>query len=479
MTTEEQRPVDPGQDDTATQVQTPQVAAEQTSPPAAESVAPEPAETPAPQLEVATPAPPVAEQPAVTAPSVPEVSVPTDAAAETAAPAAAAETAAPAAGSTTETTSPVSEAGARIREKLASHATEKEERAVGSDDGGTARQERTQSASAVEIPNAAELDASLEAQISQAMTTDTSAPVDTAPVVGMEVEEGEPAEQLGPGSQLKGIVQQIHAENVFVDAGVRSGIVVPLRQFAEDKQPSIGDELTVIIDSVEEDGLFKARIPQGRHKIGGNWDALAIGQVVDCMVTGTNKGGLQVTVSNLKGFMPASQVDLGFIADLEVYVGQKLSAQVTEVNKKKRNLVLSRRVLIQAERESQQGDFWATLEVGQDHEGVVKTIKDYGAFINIGPMDGFLHIGEMAWSRINHPKEVVSEGQTIQVRILKLDVERQRVSLGMKQLIQNPWLSAVERYAPENIVSGKVTRATDFGAFVELEPGIEGRVHIS
>lgn len=483
MTTEEKRPADSVQDDTATEDQTPQADAEQTSAAAAEAVSPAPTEAPAPEAE----ATPVTEPAAAFVPSVPEVSAPptaqlTDAAPEPSS-SSAAESAkgdpAAAEARASETNSPVSKVGARIREKLTSQGSDKEERAVGSSDGGTARQERTQNGSAVEIPNDAELDASLEAQISEAMTGDTSAPVETAPVVGMEAAEGEPAEALGPGSQLKGTVQQIHAENVFVDAGVRSGVVVPLRQFAEDKHPSVGDELIVIIDSVEEDGLFKARIPQGRHKVGGNWDALAVGQVVDCMVTATNKGGLQVTVSNLKGFMPASQVDLGYVADLEVYVGQKLSAQVTEVNKKKRNLVLSRRVLIQAERESQQGDFWATLEVGQDHEGVVKTIKDYGAFINIGPMDGFLHIGEMAWSRINHPKEAVSEGQTVQVRILKLDAERQRVSLGMKQLIQNPWLSAAERYAPESIVSGKVTRATDFGAFVELEPGIEGLVHIS
>lgn len=374
---------------------------------------------------------------------------------------------------------PLEGAGSRIREKLTSHS---DDRAVGSSDGGKPRQERTPSGAPIEIPPDDELDSALEEQISAAMTTDTSAPVVTAPVAGVQAEEGEaapPAEEIGPGSQLKGTVQQIHGENVFVEAGVRSGIVVPLRQFPENKQPSVGDELTVIIDSVDEDGLYKARIPQGRHKAGGDWDALAAGQVVDCMVSGTNKGGLQVTVSNLKGFMPASQVDLGYVSDLEAYVGQKLTAQITEVNKKKRNLVLSRRVLLQAERESQQGDFWASLQVGQDHEGIVKTIKNYGAFVNLGPMDGFLHIGEMAWSRINHPNEVVSEGQTVQVKILKLDEERKRVSLGMKQLIQNPWLSAVERYAPERVVPGKVTRVADFGAFVELEPGIEGLVHIS
>lgn len=444
--------------------------------PAAESPSDDapPVEAPAPSADAAPAPAPAAEAapteaPAAEAPAAPE----TQSASADAAPAAADQSAAPA------PAVPVAEASARVKEKLTSH---DDDRAVGSADGGKPRQERSQGGPPVEIPSDTELDSALEAQISAAMTSDTSAPVDAAPVAGVEATEGEtaaPVEELGPGSQLQGVVQQVHGESVFVDAGVRSGIVVPIRQFPEGKQPSVGDKLTVIIDSVDEDGLFKARIPQGRHKAGGNWDALSVGQVVDCMVTATNKGGLQVSVSNLKGFMPASQVDLGYVADLEAYVGQKLTAQITEVNKKKRNLVVSRRILLQAERASQQGDFWAALEVGQEHEGVVKTIKDYGAFVNLGPMDGFLHIGEMAWSRINHPNEVVSEGQTVHVKILKLDAERQRISLGMKQLIQNPWLSAVERYAPERIVPGKVTRLADFGAFVELEPGIEGLVHIS
>ncbi len=370
------------------------------------------------------------------------------------------------------------EASKRIRERMG---TQADVLPVGTSDEGVARPEAASSGAPVEIPKDDSLDESLEAQISAAMSTDVSAPVDAAPVAGLGGEEGEPAptEEIGPGSELQGTVQQIHGDDVFIEAGVRSAVIVALKQFAEDKQPSVGDQLKVIIDTVDSDGILRARIPQARHKAGGNWDALAEGQVVDCMVTGTNKGGLQVTVSNLKGFMPASQVDLGYVADLETFVGQKLSAQITEVNKKKRNLVVSRRILLQAERASEQGEFWPSLEVGQDHEGVVKTIKDYGAFVNIGPMDGFLHIGEMSWSRINHPNEVLKVGQAVQVRILRLDEERQRISLGMKQLIQNPWQSAAERYAPERVVPGKVSRIADFGAFVELEPGIEGLVHIS
>ncbi len=235
----------------------------------------------------------------------------------------------------------------------------------------------------------------------------------------------------------------------------------------------------MIIDSPDADGLIKGRIPRARHKAGGNWDALAVGQIVDCVVAAVNKGGLQVTVSNLRAFLPASQVEMGFAGNLEAYVGQKFPVQITEVNPKKRNLVVSRRALLQAERAEGEGEFWAKVEVGQDYKGTVKTLKDYGAFVNIGPVDGFLHIGEISWSRINHPKDVLTEGQEIDVKILKLDGEKKRISLGMKQLAQNPWQSAQEQYAQGRTVSGKVTRLTDFGAFIELEPGLEGMVHIS
>ena len=134
---------------------------------------------------------------------------------------------------------------------------------------------------------------------------------------------------------------------------------------------------------------------------------------------------------------------------------------------------------MQAERESQQAGFWQSLEVGQDHTGTVKTIKNYGAFVNLGPIDGFLHVGEISWSRINHPNEALKEGQEIQVRVLKIDQEKSRISLGMKQLVQNPWMGLSDRYPSERVVYGKVTRIADFGAFVELEPGVEGLVHIS
>jgi small subunit ribosomal protein S1 len=363
-------------------------------------------------------------------------------------------------------------AGARVREKMANAA----ERPAPSAEANVPRAAQRQGG--VEIPAADDLDSSLEAEISAALSSgDMTTPVELSANADESPAEG--AKEIGPGAKVRGTVQAIHGGEIFLDAGLRHNVVVPVTQFAEGKQPAIGDAIDVVIESEDADGLIKGRIPRARHRAGGNWDSLAVGQVVDCLVTAVNKGGLQVTVSNLRAFLPASQVELGFAGNLEGYLNQKLSVQVTEVNAKKRNLVVSRRALLQAERSEGEGEFWAQVEVGQDYKGVVKTLKDYGAFVNIGCVDGFLHIGEISWSRINHPKDVLSEGQEVDVKVLKLDTEKKRISLGMKQLAQNPWASASEQYATGRTVSGKVTRVTEFGAFIELEPGLEGMVHIS
>lgn len=368
-------------------------------------------------------------------------------------------------------------------EDMASAASRVREKMAGSGDRPAPASEGHVTPSAkrpggVEIPEADALDTSLEAEISAAMGSgELTTPVELT--ADGEESPAEGAKEIGPGAKVRGTVQAIHGGDIFLDAGLRHNVVLQQTQFAEGKVPAVGDQLDVIIEAENADGLIKGRIPRARHRSGGNWESLAVGQVVDCLVTAVNKGGLQVTVSNLRAFLPASQVELGFAGNLESYVNQKLTVQITEVNPKKRNLVVSRRALLQAERAEGEGEFWSKVEVGQDFRGVVKTLKDYGAFVNIGPVDGFLHIGEISWSRINHPGDVLTEGQEVDVKVLKLDVDKKRVSLGMKQLAQNPWAKAAELYATGRTVSGKVTRITDFGAFVELEPGLEGMVHIS
>src|SRR5690606_11650360 len=173
----------------------------------------------------------------------------------------------------------------------------------------------------------------------------------------------------------------------------------------------VGQTIDVVVDRVDAaEGSLLVSLPKARRKPAGNWDAVAQGQVVDALVTKTNKGGLEVTISNLRGFLPASQVDLGFIENLDTYVGQKLTCIITEVNPQKRNLVVSRRAFLQQERQEKEQELWKSLAVDQSMSGTVKTIKDYGAFVDLGGVDGFLHVGEISWNRISHPGDMLKVG---------------------------------------------------------------------
>jgi small subunit ribosomal protein S1 len=337
----------------------------------------------------------------------------------------------------------------------------------------------------IEVPPPVKhLDAEMEAEIEAAMASGdldiAGVPSSAADEEAAGHEEKPPEELLEAGQHLTGRIQSIHADNVFFELGYRSPGVIPLRQFVSGKRPEVGQRMEVLVDRIAaEEGLIYLNLPKGVRRIAGNWESLAKGQIVDCLVNRTNKGGLEVTVSGLRAFLPSSQVELGFISDLTPYVGQKLRVEVMEVNPRKRNLVVSRRAFLQIERKEAEEKFWETVDVNQTYTGKVKTIKDYGAFVDLGGTDGFLHIGEMSWHRLKHPSELLTEGQTIDVKVLSLDREKKKISLGMKQLVQNPWTTAADRYPANSTVSGTVTRIADFGAFVELEPGLEGLIHVS
>lgn len=338
-------------------------------------------------------------------------------------------------------------------------------------------------AAPVEIPRDQELDADLEAEINAALAGGDEPPAaveaDSPEAAGVTAGAGE-EEALEEGRRLKGKVQSVHGENVFVELGYRAPGVIPLRQFESAEPPAVGQELEVVVSRFDpEEGLIDVNLPRGRQRIQGNWDAVSAGQVVDCMVTKTNKGGLEVNVGNIRGFLPAGQVDTRFVSDLEPYVGQKLTVKIIEANRHKRNLVVSRRAFLEEERKAAEESLWKTLETGQRFTGTIKTIKDYGAFVDIGGVDGFLHIGQISWARINHPSEVIREGQEVEVEIVSLDEDKKKIGLSMRQLAQNPWKTAEETLAPGSRAAGRVTRIMDFGAFVELMPGVEGLVHIS
>ena len=324
----------------------------------------------------------------------------------------------------------------------------------------------------VEIPPEPEL-GDIEAEIAAAMNTET----ETAAKV-----ENDPLSNELPdtGSRKEGIVQSIHGDDVFVDLGCRLPGLLQLRQFEGQAAPEVGKKINVTVSKVDEnEGLITVNLRGGRARPGGNWDEVEKDQIVSCMVSGSNKGGLEVKVGSLRGFLPAGQVDLQYVESLDSYIGQKLEVKITEVNPQKRNLVVSRRALLIEARKEMEAEFWEGLEADQEFEGKVKTLKDYGAFVDLGGADGFLHIGQISWTHIKHPSEVLSVGQEINVKILKIDAEKRKISLTMKGMMPNPWDSASNRYTPETVITGPVTKVTDFGAFIELEPGIEGLVHIS
>ena len=345
-----------------------------------------------------------------------------------------------------------------------------------------------QAAVAVDLPPDATLDASLEAEIEAALASDDAAllevaahatadkhndadpETDSPPIAEEEIEEGTP---------LNGTIVSVDQDSAFVDVGLRATGIVPRRQW-EKEEPEPGQLIEVRVDRYDPDeGLIHLNLPRGRRRVGGDWDAVTPGMVCDCMVNKSNKGGLEVSVGSLRGFLPAGQVDRSYVENLDQYIGQKLTVQVVEVDSRRRNLVVSRRALLEDEFQDAAQAIWEQLEVGQTRSGTVKTIKDYGAFVDLGGLDGFLHIGEISWSRINHPSDVLTEGEAVDVKILSIDKERSRVGLGLRQLTHDPWAGAVEAFAVGRRVGGTVTRVMDFGAFVELEPGIEGLVHIS
>ncbi|MEX1232872.1 MAG: S1 RNA-binding domain-containing protein [Planctomycetaceae bacterium] len=335
----------------------------------------------------------------------------------------------------------------------------------------------------VEIPSAdIDLDPEMEAQIEAAMAGGISTPEAALP--DASTGEAAPAvmseDALQPGTRLKGTIQSTHGDAIFVDLGVRSPGILPSRQFEGKALPEVGSKLDVIVDKVDAaEGLIHVSIPRAKRRPGGQWDSLQKGNIVECLVAKTNKGGLEVTIGSLRGFLPASQVDLGFVSDMESFIGQKLTVQITDLNPQKRNLVVSRRAILIQERQEAGEKLWQEVEVSQQRTGRVKTLKDYGAFIDLGGIDGFLHIGEISWSRIKHPSEMLTEGQEVDVQILAVDREHNKISLGMRQLVQDPWADVETRFPVGSTQTGTVTRATDFGAFVELTHGVEGLVHIS
>jgi small subunit ribosomal protein S1 len=282
----------------------------------------------------------------------------------------------------------------------------------------------------------------------------------------------------GDNTPKKGRVFRVHGQDVFIDLpGGRTQGVLPALQFPEGI-PAIGTEVEVHVEGFDNANGVLLLTRRGAA-VEADWSSVAIGQTVEARVTATNKGGLSVDVNGIRGFLPISQVDLYRVEDAEQFVNQRLLCLVTEVDRQEHNLVLSRRALLEKEREENRDRLWQELAVGQIREGIVRSVRDFGAFVDLGGIDGMVHVSELSWQRVQDAGTLVQPGQKVKVVVLKIDAEKRKVGLGMKQLMASPWDNVADKYASGRTVTGKVTRLMEFGAFVELEPGIEGLIHIS
>ncbi|RYZ68524.1 MAG: 30S ribosomal protein S1 [Proteobacteria bacterium] len=288
------------------------------------------------------------------------------------------------------------------------------------------------------------------------------------------------------GEIVKGTIVAIQRDNVIIDIGGKSEGMIPLSEFGDqtgDSPVKPGDVIDVFIESREnDDGLVMlSKEKADKMKV---WDEISSACERDELIEGTIsqrvKGGLSVTIrGGVKAFLPGSQVDLRPIRNLDKLIGQTYQFKVIKFNKKRGNIVLSRRVLLEKERDEVKAKTLETLEENKVVKGVIKNITEYGAFVDLGGIDGLLHITDMSWGRVNHPSEVFQVGDEVTVKVLKYNPETERVSLGLKQTQEDPWNHAEEAFPPGKKVKGKVMSITDYGAFVELEPGVEGLIHVS
>jgi small subunit ribosomal protein S1 len=292
-------------------------------------------------------------------------------------------------------------------------------------------------------------------------------------------------QRIRPGMILTGLVIDVGPDVVIVNVGLKSEAVIPLEQFKNERgevEVAAGDQVEVALDSVE-DGTGETRLSREKAKRARTWtrleEAFNNAEIVTGIISGRVKGGFTVEIDHVRAFLPGSLVDVRPVRDTGYLEGKPLEFKVIKLDQKRNNVVVSRRAVVEQEFSAERSALMDNLQEGAVVRGTVKNLTDYGAFVDLGGIDGLLHITDMAWKRVKHPSEVVKVGDEIDVRILKFDRERSRVSLGLKQLGADPWENIARRYPPNTRVFGKVTNIADYGAFVEIEDGVEGLVHVS
>ncbi|AKH88742.1 30S ribosomal protein S1 [Edwardsiella tarda] len=288
-----------------------------------------------------------------------------------------------------------------------------------------------------------------------------------------------------PGSIVRGVVVAIDKDVVLVDAGLKSESAIPAEQFKNaqgELEIAVGDEVDVALDAVE-DGFGETQLSREKAKRHEAWlmleKAYEEAATVTGVINGKVKGGFTVELNGIRAFLPGSLVDVRPVRDTLHLEGKELEFKVIKLDQKRNNVVVSRRAVIESENSAERDQLLENLQEGMEVKGIVKNLTDYGAFVDLGGVDGLLHITDMAWKRVKHPSEIVNVGDEITVKVLKFDRERTRVSLGLKQLGEDPWVAIAKRYPEGTKLTGRVTNLTDYGCFVEIEEGVEGLVHVS
>ncbi|MBC8951759.1 30S ribosomal protein S1 [Xenorhabdus sp. PB62.4] len=298
-------------------------------------------------------------------------------------------------------------------------------------------------------------------------------------------EESLQAIETRPGAIVRGVVVAIDKDVVLVDAGLKSESAIPVEQFKNaqgELEIQVGDEIDVALDAVE-DGFGETILSREKAKRHEAWlmleKAYEEAETVTGVINGKVKGGFTVELNGIRAFLPGSLVDVRPVRDTAHLEGKELEFKVIKLDQKRNNVVVSRRAVIESENSAERDQLLENLQEGMEVKGIVKNLTDYGAFVDLGGVDGLLHITDMAWKRVKHPSEIVNVGDEITVKVLKFDRERTRVSLGLKQLGEDPWVAIAKRYPESTKLTGRVTNLTDYGCFVEIEEGVEGLVHVS
>ena len=323
----------------------------------------------------------------------------------------------------------------------------------------------------VHVPNRRETMDDIEAEIAAAMgdrsLDDVMGPQTPAPV----------SERLEEGSRVNAVVIRVHREDVFFDLPGGNQGIASIRNFVA--APAVGDKMEVSIGPFDAgQRLYEVGIPGSSISV-QDWGDIREGIVVDAVVDGVNKGGLECAVGSARGFIPASQAATYHVDKLEDFLGRKLQCLVTEAKPEKRNLVLSARAVEEKLQEDNKKELLGSLALGQIRDGKVTRIQDFGAFVDLGGVDGLVHVSQISWDRVKHPSDVLAEGQIVKVKVTKMDPETGKIGLSIRDTMENPWQKVASEFAVGKVVPGKVTKLMDFGAFVEIAPGIEGLVHVS